>query len=56
MNETAAPELAHVPAENLRAEEVAGQVDGQHRVPFGKRQVFKHAGSQHRRGVDQNAA
>src|SRR5216683_3643320 len=56
MNETAAPQCPHLPAENLGAEEVAGQVDGQYRVPFGKRQVFEPSGPQHRRSVDEDAA
>ena len=46
---------AHLPAESLRAEEVAGQVDGEHAVPFGKRQGVERAGTQDRRGVHQHA-
>ncbi len=50
------PALAHLPAEDLGAEEIAGEVDRQHRVPFGQRQIFQPARPQHRRGVDQHAA
>src|SRR6476660_8367989 len=56
MNEAAAPERAHWPAEHLRAEEVAGQVDRENRVPFGERQIVEPAGPQYGRGVDENVA
>jgi hypothetical protein len=56
MDQTAAPELAHLPPEVLGAEKIAGQVDGQDRVPLGKRQSVEPAGPQHRGGVDQNTA
>ena len=47
---------AHLPAENLRAEEVAGQIDRENGVPFGKRQTVEPAGTQHRGGIDQHIA
>jgi hypothetical protein len=56
MNEAAALERAHWPAEHLRAEEVAGQVDRENRVPFGERQIVEPAGPQYGRGVDENVA
>ena len=56
MNETAAPERAHLPAECLRAEEIAGEVDGENRVPLLQRQRVEPARPQHRRGVDEHAA
>ena len=55
MHQTAAPVHAHLPAENLRAEEIAGQVDRQHRIPFGERQVFEPTRPQDAGGIDQNA-
>jgi len=56
MNEAAAPESAHLLAENLGTEEIAGQIDRQNGVPFGERQGFERTGTQHSRRVDQNAA
>ena len=56
MNQTAAAMRAHLPAEDLRAKEVAGQVDGENAVPFGKRQSVERAGTQDGRGVDQHVA
>jgi hypothetical protein len=47
---------AHLPPENLRADEIAGQVDGENGVPFGKGQIIERAGTQYGRGVDQDVA
>ena len=56
MDETAAPKLSHLTAEDLRAEEIAGQIDGENGIPLGQRQRVEPAGAQHRGGVDEDAA
>jgi len=55
MNETAR-RAAHLPAENLGAEEVAGQVTERTAFHSASDKVSIAPGTQHSRRVDQNAA
>ena len=52
VNNTAAALRAHLTAEDLRAEEIAGEVDRHHRVPFGERECIEPAGPQYRGSID----
>jgi hypothetical protein len=56
MHEAATLVRAHLRPKNLRTEEIAGEVDRQHRVPLGKRQRIERTGPQQRGGVDQHVA
>nr|WP_219827704.1 hypothetical protein [Salmonella enterica] len=56
MDKAAAPGLAHLAAEDLRAEKIAGQIDRKRRIPFGQRQRVEPTRAQDGRGVDEDAA
>nr|WP_245903750.1 hypothetical protein [Humitalea rosea] len=56
MDDAAAAARQHLPAKGLRAEEVAGQVHREDRVPFTEREVGERPRSQHAGVVDQDLA
>jgi hypothetical protein len=56
VDEAAAPELAHLAAEGLRAKEIAGEIDRDGRIPFSERQRVQCAGAQDGGGVDEDTA